>query len=505
MAFGPVKMAFAGSVSMEERDDAAHRVALKAKGTEQKGKGAANATVTSWLEPIDGGTKVSMQADITLTGAAAQMSRGLLPEVSKRLTQQFADCLEESLAANASAPAATPAADGAAAPSDATAAPADAAAAPKPAPVAAKPVGGIRLGLAAIWSIDRRVLPEAVRRRVEEAVVISGIVLAAGTGSRFGATKQLVEVDGRPLFLHAIDALRDAGVGELILVTGHDAEAVEAAAPPDVSVVRNPAYRDGQSTSLAAALHAVADDSEGAVILMADQPGVGADDVRALIARFRADARADRAPPVRRRARAGAALPRDLRRGRPPPRRRRRTGAHGLAPGLGGRGADRPPEAARRGYAGGPAALRFTDRERAGLRSVGPLKGGRSGMFGALLMGLGRVPGRHVPGHVAADVVPRQRGCGNVVLGNAAARRRRVDAAGRRVEQREGMTMIAGAIASWLYWTLAIIIWIAIAFWPARVAARKGHSFFGFFIFSLIFFPAALIVAYVVKPRAAAM
>ena len=151
MAFGPVKMAFAGSVSMEERDDAAHRVALKAKGTEQKGKGAANATVTSWLEPIDGGTKVSMQADITLTGAAAQMSRGLLPEVSKRLTQQFADCLEESLAANAS-PAAASAA-GAPAASDGAAAESETTAAPKAAPVAAKPVGGIRLGLAAIWSI----------------------------------------------------------------------------------------------------------------------------------------------------------------------------------------------------------------------------------------------------------------------------------------------------------------------------------------------------------------
>jgi molybdenum cofactor cytidylyltransferase len=121
--------------------------------------------------------------------------------------------------------------------------------------------------------------------------VISGIVLAAGTGSRFGATKQLVEVDGRPLFVHAIDALREAGVGELILVTGHDAEAVEAAAPPDVSVVRNPAYRDGQATSLAAALHAVAEDSEGAVILMADQPGIQTDDVRELIVRFHATRR----------------------------------------------------------------------------------------------------------------------------------------------------------------------------------------------------------------------
>jgi hypothetical protein len=45
------------------------------------------------------------------------------------------------------------------------------------------------------------------------------------------------------------------------------------------------------------------------------------------------------------------------------------------------------------------------------------------------------------------------------------------------------------------------IIWIALAFWPARVAARKGHSFAGFFIFSLFFWPAALIVAYVVEDR----
>ena len=47
------------------------------------------------------------------------------------------------------------------------------------------------------------------------------------------------------------------------------------------------------------------------------------------------------------------------------------------------------------------------------------------------------------------------------------------------------------------------VIWIAIAFWPARVAARKGHSFLGYFIFSLIFFPLALIVAYLVSDRAA--
>ena len=36
---------------------------------------------------------------------------------------------------------------------------------------------------------------------------------------------------------------------------------------------------------------------------------------------------------------------------------------------------------------------------------------------------------------------------------------------------------------------IGVIIWIAIAFWPARVAARKGHSFIGYFLLSLLFFP----------------
>jgi energy-coupling factor transporter transmembrane protein EcfT len=53
----------------------------------------------------------------------------------------------------------------------------------------------------------------------------------------------------------------------------------------------------------------------------------------------------------------------------------------------------------------------------------------------------------------------------------------------------------------WLWWTLAIIVWVALAFWPARVAGRKGHSFFGFFLFSIVFFPLALLVAYLVSDK----
>lgn len=51
----------------------------------------------------------------------------------------------------------------------------------------------------------------------------------------------------------------------------------------------------------------------------------------------------------------------------------------------------------------------------------------------------------------------------------------------------------------WMY--LVLIVWIAIAFWPARVAARKGHSFWGFFLLSLVFFPLSLILAYMVADR----
>ena len=61
--------------------------------------------------------------------------------------------------------------------------------------------------------------------------------------------------------------------------------------------------------------------------------------------------------------------------------------------------------------------------------------------------------------------------------------------------------MILAANGWWLWSILALVVWIAIAFWPARVAARRGHSFSGYFVFSLIFFPAALIVAYMVSDK----
>jgi hypothetical protein len=148
--FGPVQMAFAGTVVMEERDDAAHRARLSAKGTEQRGKGAATATVESWLEPAgDEGTTVHIRSDITITGAAAQLSRGLLPEISKLLTKEFADCLEATLNAE---PATHP---DAAAEGEAEPAP----------PAGPRAVGGFALGLRAVWATIRRLVSRLFGRR----------------------------------------------------------------------------------------------------------------------------------------------------------------------------------------------------------------------------------------------------------------------------------------------------------------------------------------------------
>ena len=53
----------------------------------------------------------------------------------------------------------------------------------------------------------------------------------------------------------------------------------------------------------------------------------------------------------------------------------------------------------------------------------------------------------------------------------------------------------------WMLFWIFLVVWVVVAFWPARVARRKGHSFIGYFILSLIFFPLALVLAYAVHDR----
>jgi molybdenum cofactor cytidylyltransferase len=118
--------------------------------------------------------------------------------------------------------------------------------------------------------------------------VISAVVLAAGTASRFGSTKQLVEIDGRPLVQHAIDAAAGAELDEIVVVLGHDAERVRAVLrlPSKARAIVNERYAEGQSTSLAAGLRALNPSSEAAVVLVGDQPGVTSEEIRLLAQRF---------------------------------------------------------------------------------------------------------------------------------------------------------------------------------------------------------------------------
>lgn len=101
---GPVAMTYKGQVVLEEQDDDDRRMVLRGTGTETGGKGTASAAVVVRVEPWDptaaGGARVTIVQDLTLSGPAAQYGRGMIGDVSRRLTDQFARCLREQLMAS---------------------------------------------------------------------------------------------------------------------------------------------------------------------------------------------------------------------------------------------------------------------------------------------------------------------------------------------------------------------------------------------------------------------
>ncbi|WP_406015953.1 SRPBCC family protein [Streptomyces sp. NBC_00984] len=111
---GPITVTYRGTATFLEKDDAAHRMVLSARGGEVRGQGTASATVTAALTGHDGGTAVSVTTDLTVTGRPAQFGRGVMSDVSDGLVGRFADCLAQRLSAaqpSASAQSADDAAD----------------------------------------------------------------------------------------------------------------------------------------------------------------------------------------------------------------------------------------------------------------------------------------------------------------------------------------------------------------------------------------------------------
>jgi len=108
---------------------------------------------------------------------------------------------------------------------------------------------------------------------------IVGLVLAAGSGSRLGTPKALVELAGERLVDRAVRTLRDGGCADVTVVLG--AAQVEVAG---ARVVHNPDWTTGMGSSLRVGLAALPDDADAVVISLVDQPLIGPDVVARLIA-----------------------------------------------------------------------------------------------------------------------------------------------------------------------------------------------------------------------------
>jgi molybdenum cofactor cytidylyltransferase len=119
--------------------------------------------------------------------------------------------------------------------------------------------------------------------------LIAGVILAAGTSSRLGRPKQLLELGGKPALQHVIDLAATAGLDEIVLVLGHEAPRVKAAIrlPPFARVAVNADYLAGQVTSLATGLSAVDPDMSAAVVLLGDQPSLPYDAFVKVLDRWR--------------------------------------------------------------------------------------------------------------------------------------------------------------------------------------------------------------------------
>jgi len=105
---GPVALAFAGVVKLEELDAVNYTARVKAQGSDAKGRGAANASASFRLEPAQGGSKVLVHTDLSLSGAVAQYGRGvgIIQATAAQIMSQFAINLKAQIAAQPAAPAA---------------------------------------------------------------------------------------------------------------------------------------------------------------------------------------------------------------------------------------------------------------------------------------------------------------------------------------------------------------------------------------------------------------
>jgi molybdenum cofactor cytidylyltransferase len=115
-------------------------------------------------------------------------------------------------------------------------------------------------------------------------------VLAAGASSRLGRPKQTLDLAGKPVLQHVVDAAAASMVDRIVVVVGHAAADVLAVLrlPPNAEVAINREHQQGQSTSLRAGLRSASRSARAVVVLLGDQPGIRSEAVDAVVAAWRA-------------------------------------------------------------------------------------------------------------------------------------------------------------------------------------------------------------------------
>jgi uncharacterized protein len=92
---GPVRLQFAGTADIAERDNAAKKIVVNAAGADEKGRGNAAMVVSATLSPKGRGTKVAVAQDLQLSGAAAQYGRGMIADFSAIMMRDFSANMQD--------------------------------------------------------------------------------------------------------------------------------------------------------------------------------------------------------------------------------------------------------------------------------------------------------------------------------------------------------------------------------------------------------------------------
>jgi carbon monoxide dehydrogenase subunit G len=94
---GPINLTYKGHASFVEKDEAARRAVIDARGRDARGNGTAEARVTATLHEAGDTTDVKVRTELDITGKPAQFGRGVMVDVGNKLLGQFADELARTI------------------------------------------------------------------------------------------------------------------------------------------------------------------------------------------------------------------------------------------------------------------------------------------------------------------------------------------------------------------------------------------------------------------------